>query len=99
MGGNRILQYMVGDVRDRDRLNLAIRNVDIVFHAAAMKHIDICEENPFDAVKTNVVGTSNILEASIIENISKRVINTIIILRIIVPIKKNYLILIRQLIY
>ena len=71
MGENKILQYMVGDVRDKDRLNLAIRNVDIVFHAAAMKHIDICEENPFDAVKTNVVGTSNILEASIIENISK----------------------------
>ena len=71
MGDNKILQYMVGDVRDKDRLNLAIRNVDIVFHAAAMKHIDICEENPFDAVKTNVVGTSNILEASIIENISK----------------------------
>ena len=65
------LRFFLGDVRDKDRLNLAIRNVDIVFHAAAMKHIDICEENPFDAVKTNVVGTSNILEASIIENISK----------------------------
>jgi UDP-N-acetylglucosamine 4,6-dehydratase len=63
--------YFVGDVRDRDRLNLAIRDVDIVFHAAAMKHVDICEQNPFDAVKTNVIGTSNILEASLIENISK----------------------------
>jgi FlaA1/EpsC-like NDP-sugar epimerase len=62
---------MVGDVRDRDRLNLAIRNVDIVYHAAAMKHIEICEDNPFDAVKTNVVGTSNILESSIIEGIEK----------------------------
>jgi UDP-N-acetylglucosamine 4,6-dehydratase len=68
---NPIFTFMVGDVRDRDRLNLAIRNVDIVFHAAAMKHIDICEQNPFDAVKTNVIGTSNILEASLIENISK----------------------------
>jgi UDP-N-acetylglucosamine 4,6-dehydratase/5-epimerase len=65
------LTFMVGDVRDKDRLQLAIRNVDIVFHAAAMKHIDICEQNPFDAVKTNVVGTSNILEATLIENISK----------------------------
>ena len=71
MGENKILQYMVGDVIDKDRLSLAIRNVNIVFHAAAMKHIDICEENPFDAVKTNVVGTSNILEVSIIENIEK----------------------------
>lgn len=68
---NNILTFMIGDVRDRDRLNLAIKNIDIVFHAAAMKHVDICEQNPFDAVKTNVVGTSNILEASIIENVSK----------------------------
>lgn len=71
IGTNPTFKFMVGDVRDKDRLNLAIRNVDIVFHAAAMKHIDICEENPFDAIKTNVVGTSNILEASIIENVSK----------------------------
>ena len=65
------IKYIVGDIRDNDRLRLAMRNVNIVFHAAAMKHIDICEENPFDAVKTNVVGTSNILEASIIEGVSK----------------------------
>jgi FlaA1/EpsC-like NDP-sugar epimerase len=71
IGNNKIFQFMVGDVRDKDRLQLAIRNVDIVFHAAAMKHIDICEQNPFDAVKTNVIGTSNILETSIIENVSK----------------------------
>jgi len=68
---NSILTFMIGDVRDRARLDLAIKNIDIVFHAAAMKHVDICEQNPFDAVKTNVVGTSNILEASIIENVSK----------------------------
>ena len=66
IGNNKIFQFMVGDVRDKDRLQLAIRNVDIVFHAAAMKHIDICEQNPFDAVKTNVIGTSNILEISIL---------------------------------
>ena len=71
LGFNPCLTFMAGDVRDKDRLQLAIRNVDIVFHAAAMKHIDICEHNPFDAVKTNVVGTSNILESSLIENISK----------------------------
>ena len=68
------IKYVVGDVRDNDRLRLAMRNVDIVFHAAAMKHIDICEQNPFDAVKTNVIGTSNILEASIIEGVSKFVL-------------------------
>ena len=71
IGDGKIFQFMVGDVRDKDRLQLAMRNVDIVFHAAAMKHIDICEQNPFDAVKTNVIGTSNILELSIMENVSK----------------------------
>ena len=65
------LRFLIGDVRDKDRLVLAMRNVDIVFHAAAMKHIDICEQNPFDAVKTNVVGTSNVLETAIIEKVSK----------------------------
>lgn len=74
LGNNPIFTFMVGDVRDKDRLNLAIRDVDIVYHAAAMKHIDICEQNPFDAVKTNVIGTSNILEASLIENVSKFVL-------------------------
>jgi len=71
LGTSHVYKFMVGDVRDKDRLNLAIRNVDIVFHTAAMKHITICEDNPFDAVKTNVVGTSNILEASIIEEVEK----------------------------
>jgi len=71
IGKNESLTYMIGDVRDMDRVKLAIRNIDIVFHAAAMKHVDICEANPFDAVKTNVVGTSNIIEAALLENISK----------------------------
>lgn len=70
-GNNPTLNYQIGDIRDRDGLELAIRDIDIVFHAAAMKHVDICEENPFDAVKTNVVGTSNVIEVSIKENISK----------------------------
>ena len=68
---NPVITYEMGDIRDRDRLEVVIRGVDIVFHAAAMKHVDICEENPFDAVKTNVVGTSNMIEASIKENVSK----------------------------
>lgn len=71
---HKSLTFMVGDIRDRERLKLAIRGVDIVFHAAAMKHVDICEQNPFDTVKTNVIGTSNILQASLIENISKFVL-------------------------
>ena len=71
LGNNPMLTYIIGDIREKDRMVMAMKNIDIVFHAAAMKHIDICEENPFDAVKTNVVGTSNVLEAALIENISK----------------------------
>ena len=71
IGENKLIRYIVGDIRDKERCQLALRNVDIVFHAAAMKHIDICEENPFDAVKTNVIGTSNMLEASILAGVSK----------------------------
>ena len=71
IGENKFIKYIVGDIRDKERCQLAMRNVDIVFHAAAMKHIDICEENPFDAVKTNVIGTSNMLEASILAGVSK----------------------------
>lgn len=70
-GNKPPLTYMVGDVREIDRIKMAIRNIDIVFHAAAMKHIDICEQNPFDAVKTNVIGTSNVIEAALLENVSK----------------------------
>ena len=71
IGENKLIKYIIGDMRDKERCQLALRNVDIVFHAAAMKHIDICEENPFDAVKTNVIGTSNMLEASILAGVSK----------------------------
>lgn len=63
--------YMLGDVREIDRVRLAIRNADIVYHVAALKHIDLCERNPFEAVKTNVIGTQNMLEASLFEGVEK----------------------------
>ena len=71
IGEHKLIKYIVGDVRDKERCQFAIRNVNIVFHSAAMKHIDICEQNPFDAVKTNVIGTSNMLEVSITHGVSK----------------------------
>ena len=71
LGYKSSINYMMGDVRDKEKLKLAIRDIDYVFHAAAMKHVDICEKNPFDAVQTNVVGTSNVIEAALIENVSK----------------------------
>ena len=65
------IRILIGDIRDKDRLIVAMDGVDIVFHAAALKHVPLCEFNPFDAVKTNVLGTQNILEAALINNVEK----------------------------
>lgn len=59
------LRFFIGDVRDEDRLHRAFDGVNIVIHAAAMKHVDACEYNPFEAVKTNIHGAQNIIEAAI----------------------------------
>lgn len=63
-GHERTVRFIVGDIRDRERLALALQGVDIVFHAAALKHVPLCEYNPFEAVKTNIVGTQNVIEVS-----------------------------------
>ncbi|MGE7999179.1 UDP-N-acetylglucosamine 4,6-dehydratase (inverting) [Lysinibacillus sp. NPDC093190] len=59
------LRFFIGDVRDKERLHRAFDGVDIVIHAAAMKHVDACEYNPFEAIKTNINGAQNIIEAAI----------------------------------
>jgi UDP-N-acetylglucosamine 4,6-dehydratase len=59
------LRYFIGDVRDRERLYRGLHGVDIVVHAAALKQVPACEYNPQEAIKTNINGTSNVIEASI----------------------------------
>lgn len=59
------LRYFLGDVRDRDRLYRALDGVDFVVHAAALKHVPSCEYNPLEAVKTNVLGAANVIDAAI----------------------------------
>lgn len=59
-----IMRFFIGDVRDLRRLNLAMEGVDIVIHAAALKHVPVAEYNPFEAVKTNVIGGQNVIEAA-----------------------------------
>jgi UDP-N-acetylglucosamine 4,6-dehydratase/5-epimerase len=59
------LRYFLGDVRDRDRLFRAFSGVDLVVHAAALKQVPACEYNPFEAVKTNILGAQNVIEAAI----------------------------------
>jgi UDP-N-acetylglucosamine 4,6-dehydratase/5-epimerase len=67
------MRFFIGDVRDKDRLYRAFDGVDIVIHAAALKHVGACEYNPFEAVKTNIHGAQNIIEAAIDRGV-KRVV-------------------------
>ncbi|MDB5039100.1 MAG: UDP-N-acetylglucosamine dehydratase/epimerase [Bacteriovoracaceae bacterium] len=59
------IRYFIGDVRDAERVERALRGVDIVIHAAAMKRVEACEYNPFEAVKTNIIGTQNVIDMAI----------------------------------
>jgi len=65
------IRTFIGDVRDKDRLRKAIEDVDIVFHAAALKHVPLCEYNPFEGVKTNVNGTQNLIDVALDEEVEK----------------------------
>lgn len=65
------VRYLIGDVRDKERLNFACENIDYIFHAAALKHVPACEYNPFEAVKTNVIGVQNVIDAAINCNVKK----------------------------
>src|SRR3989344_340834 len=65
------LRYFIGDVRDRDRLHRAMSGVDVVIHAAALKHVPACEYNPFEAVQTNIMGAENIINAAIDAGVKK----------------------------
>lgn len=70
--GNRgDIRYFLGDIRDRDRLQRAMEDVDIVFHTAALKHVFLCEYNPFEAVKTNVIGTQNVIKSALYNKVDK----------------------------
>lgn len=69
------IRYLIGDIRDAQRVIRAMEGIDYVFHAAAMKHVPSCEYNPFEAVQTNVIGTQNVIHAAI-ENGVKKVLFT-----------------------
>ena len=59
------LRYFLGDIRDLDRLKRAFKDVDIVVHAAALKQVPACEYNPFEAIKTNILGSQNVIDAAL----------------------------------
>ena len=68
---NEKLRFFIGDVRDKNRLYRAMNNVDIVVHAAALKQVPTCEYNPIEAVKTNIDGAANVIDAAIDNNVEK----------------------------
>jgi len=69
--GEDRLRFFIGDIRDKSRVERAMHGVDIVVHAAALKHVPVCEYNPFEAVKTNILGAQNIIESAINHNVEK----------------------------
>jgi UDP-glucose 4-epimerase len=68
---NDKLKFYIGDIRDLDSISNALKNVDYVFHAAALKQVPSCEFYPIEAVRTNILGTENVLNAAIINNVKK----------------------------
>jgi UDP-N-acetylglucosamine 4,6-dehydratase/5-epimerase len=67
------IRFLIGDVRDADRVLRAMRDIDYVFHTAAMKHVPSCEYNPYEAVQTNIIGTQNVIQASLSAGVSKTI--------------------------
>jgi len=65
LADNPLYRFEIGDVRDRERLVEVFRGVDVVFHAAALKHVPQCEDFPYEAVKTNIMGAKNVAEAAL----------------------------------
>lgn len=65
------IRYFLGDIRDKDRLHRAFRGVNVVVHAAALKQVPACEYNPFEAVQTNIIGTKNIIDAAIDNDVQR----------------------------
>jgi UDP-N-acetylglucosamine 4,6-dehydratase/5-epimerase len=71
--GDGRVRYLIGDVRDPERLVRASRGVDVIIHAAALKQVPVCEYNPFEAVKTNVLGAENVVAAAIENDVPKTI--------------------------
>ena len=65
------LRFFIGDVRDKERLRWAMDGIDYVVHAAALKQVPACEYNPFEAIKTNVMGAQNVIDVCLENNVEK----------------------------
>lgn len=68
---NPKLRFIIGDIRNREVLTKAMRKVDIIFHAAALKQVPSCEYNPYESVRTNIIGAQNVIDTALAENVEK----------------------------
>ena len=69
--GTDVFHYILGDIKDKDTISRALNNVDYVFHCAAIKHVPIAEHAPMEAVKTNILGTMNVINSAIDNKVKK----------------------------
>ena len=74
--GRSDLRFLIGDIRDRDRLARAMEGIDVVFHCAALKHVESGEYNPFEATQTNVVGTQNVIDACLAADVRTMILTS-----------------------
>lgn len=72
--GRDNLEFIIGDIRNENTVNSIVKDVDIIFHAAALKHVDRCELYPFEAFGVNIIGTNNVIQASLKENVERVVL-------------------------
>ena len=70
------IRFFLGDVRDKDRLFFALKDVDYVIHAAALKQVPAAEYNPFEFINTNIIGANNLVETCLMQNVKKRTFRT-----------------------
>jgi FlaA1/EpsC-like NDP-sugar epimerase len=74
--GSAELRFLIGDIRDRDRLARATEGIDVVFHCAALKHVESGEYNPFEVTQTNVVGTQNVIDACLAADVETMILTS-----------------------
>ena len=68
---NKFIRFFLGDVRDKERLQMAFKGVDVVIHAAALKQVEAAEYNPYECIQTNIIGSQNVINASLYNNVKK----------------------------
>ena len=66
-----VMRYFIGDIQDKSRLLMATKGVHYIIHTAALKHVPVCEYNPFEAVKTNIIGSQNVIDSAITNKVEK----------------------------